>query len=253
MRAVLTYHSIDDSGSPVSLPTRAFAEHVGWFASGRVRVLALDQIAAHPDGADDAVAITFDDGFLSAGPAIEELLSKGLSATVFVVSGHVGGTNSWGGSRYRDVPTLPLLGWRDLERLVARGASIGAHTRSHPNLRKLSSSALDEELLGCQDDLHKRLGVRSLHVAYPYGHVDDRVSVAAARCFRWGYTTDFRFMSAADKAFRLPRLDMYYFGAPGALESWGSRSFLRRVAWIAGRRALRTRVFGRRRRPAASS
>ena len=29
---------------------------------------------------------------------------------------------------------MPLLGWSDLERLVARGVSIGAHTRTHSSL-----------------------------------------------------------------------------------------------------------------------
>jgi peptidoglycan/xylan/chitin deacetylase (PgdA/CDA1 family) len=251
VKAILTYHSIDDGGSPISLAPRAFEEHLAWLASGRVRVLPLDRIAAHPDAGDDAVAVTFDDGFVNAREPVERLLAQGLPVTMFVVSGHVGGTNAWGGHRRRGIPTLPLLGWPDLEHLVLRGATVAPHTRSHPDLTRVSSSALDDELLGCLDDLHARLGARSAHVAYPYGHVNDRVSTAAARHFHWGHATDFRALTHADDPLRLPRLDMYYFNAPGALESWGSRGFLRRVAWIRARRALRARVFGGRLRRAS--
>ena len=45
MRAVLTYHSIDDSGSPISVRRDAFQRHVKWLASGQVAV-APDLAAA---------------------------------------------------------------------------------------------------------------------------------------------------------------------------------------------------------------
>ena len=42
MRAILTYHSIDESGSPISVDPDAFRRHVRWLASGRVRVTTPD-------------------------------------------------------------------------------------------------------------------------------------------------------------------------------------------------------------------
>lgn len=244
MKATLTYHSIEDSGSPISVSPRVFEAHLRWLVSARVRVLSLDQIASHPDDAEDAVAVTFDDGFLNVRGAVESLLARGLPATVFVVSGHVGGTNRWGGGAHPGIPTLPLLDWTDLERLVARGVAIEAHTRSHPALTGASSGTLDDELLGGLEDLEKRLDVHSTHVAYPYGDVDDAVAARAARYFRFGHTTDFRALRGADEPIRLPRLDMYYFQAPGALEAWGSPAFKRRIAWCRARRMIRARLLG---------
>lgn len=244
MKATLTYHSIEDSGSPISVSPSVFAAHLRWLVSGRVRVLSLDELASHSDDAEDAVAVTFDDGFLNVRGAVESLLEHGLPATVFVVSGHVGGTNLWGTCGHSITPTLPLLDWTALEHLVARGATVEAHTRSHRSLTTLSSDALDDELLGSLEDLEARLGVRSAHVAYPYGDVNDAVAARAARCFRFGHTTAFRVLQRADELLRLPRLDMYYFQARGALEAWGSPAFKRRIAWYRARRMIRARLLG---------
>ena len=38
MRAILTYHSIDDSGSPISIAPADFRRHLDWLTSGRVPV-----------------------------------------------------------------------------------------------------------------------------------------------------------------------------------------------------------------------
>ena len=90
MRAVLTYHSIDDSGSSISVRPDAFERHVRWLASGRVQVMALDDLArSHSDA--PAVALTFDDGFENFATHAAPLLRvHGFPATVFVVTDRVG-------------------------------------------------------------------------------------------------------------------------------------------------------------------
>jgi peptidoglycan/xylan/chitin deacetylase (PgdA/CDA1 family) len=244
MKATLTYHSIDDTPSPISLSPETFAAHLQWLTSGRVRVLSLDDLVAHPIDGPDAVAVTFDDGFLNTRQPIEALVASGIPVTLFIVSGHVGGTNEWSSHGHAHIPQLPLLGWDDIARLASRGAAIGAHTRSHTDLRKVSSDTLNDELAGCRDELQARLDVGVNHVAYPYGELDDTVAACASRHFRWGHTTELRALQSAEDPLRLPRLDMYYFSAAGALESWGTTSFSRRLVWYRTRRALRTRIMG---------
>jgi peptidoglycan/xylan/chitin deacetylase (PgdA/CDA1 family) len=240
VKATLTYHSIDDSGSAISLGRQAFRAHLRWLTSGRVRVLSLDDLVAHPDTGDPAVAVTFDDGFLNVHDGVEELLKNRVPVTLFLVSGHVGRSNAWNGGRADPgIPVLPLLDWPDLERLVAHGASIAPHTRRHPHLTRISTQAFDDELGGCLDDLRARLGPASAHLAYPYGDVNAAVAARAARYVRFGHTTHFDFLKADDAPLLLPRLDMYYFQAPGSIEAWGSPRFLRRVAWCRLRRAAR--------------
>jgi peptidoglycan/xylan/chitin deacetylase (PgdA/CDA1 family) len=239
VKATLTYHSIDESGSPISLSPTAFEAHAQWLASGDVKVLSLDALMAHPVDGEDAVAVTFDDGFLSTRGPVEQLLGAGVPATLFIVSGHVGTTNAWNGRAQTGIPVLPLMSWDHVEYLVARGATIGAHTRTHRVLTKLPSGVLEAELVGSWEDLHGKLGVRAVHIAYPFGAINPEVTRRAAGYFRWGHTTDFRVMAGDDEPMEQPRLDMYYFSDPGALASWGTPAFMRRVAWCRARRRLR--------------
>jgi peptidoglycan/xylan/chitin deacetylase (PgdA/CDA1 family) len=240
MKAILTYHSIDDSGSPISLPPDTFERHARWLCERHVTVLDLDALSMHPGDGGDAVAVTFDDGYLNSKQAVARLLAAGLPVTLFAVSRRVGMTNAWGGRDQTGIPTLPLLSWDDLEQLASARATIAAHTRHHPRLTTLTTDALDEELLGSRQDLQARLGTAPTHFAYPFGDVDDRVASRAGQYFTQALTTEHRRLSSSDDPLRLPRLDMYYFRQPGTLEAWGTPRFNRWVTWCRRKRAVRS-------------
>lgn len=226
MRVILTYHSIDRSGSPISVPPEAFDRHVRWLATSGVRVVPLAEL---PATEGDAVALTFDDGFTSvAQEAAPRLADHGLPATVFVVSGHAGGTNAWdrpvAGARPA-VPEMPLLDWEQLGRLGDRGLTVAAHTRSHPRLSGLSAAAATDEILGGADEIERRLGIRPSTFAYPYGDVSATAADVARARFTCAVTTDMRALRPAEDPARLPRLDAWYFRNPARLEAWGSAGF----------------------------
>jgi peptidoglycan/xylan/chitin deacetylase (PgdA/CDA1 family) len=237
MRAVLTYHSIDDSASPISVSPAVFNSHVAWLSKGGVRVVRLDQLAAAPDDERGSVAITFDDAFANIDGPVHTLRERGLPVTVFVVTAHVGRTNAWGGRIDARVPDLPLLDWDALAALRDVGASIGAHSRTHPALSRLSNVALDDELGGCREDLRRELGSRADDFAYPYGDVNDHVAYASSKYYRRAYSTVLDATRDSDDPMRIPRLDMYYWRTPGAVERWGQRAFARRLAWCRATRA----------------
>jgi peptidoglycan/xylan/chitin deacetylase (PgdA/CDA1 family) len=240
MRAVLTYHSLDDSGSPISVPPAVFRQHVRWMLESGVRVLPLaDLLVLDCEDPASAVSITFDDAFMNFTEAAAPLLEARLPVTLFVVTGHVGGSNRWGGRTEPGIPTLPLLGWAQLERLVAQGVSIGAHTRRHARLTTLPSAAVEDELDGCLQDLRTRLGVPVDHFAYPYGAADKRVATIAGARFQAAMTTRFAPLSRPDAPMWTPRFDMYYFRRAGTLERWATPRFRRRVWSVQLRRQLR--------------
>jgi peptidoglycan/xylan/chitin deacetylase (PgdA/CDA1 family) len=231
MRAILTYHSIDSSGSPISLSEDTFRAHVRFFGSGRVAVVPLADLLSMPDE-KDALAITFDDGFLNFASTAMPLLSHlGFPATVFVVSDAVGATNAWGGTPASGIPTLPLMSWSDLERVRDAGFEIGAHTRNHPNLTGLSLAQADDEISGCVDRIFSELGERPRRFAYPYGDVNDAVAALARQTFEHSVTTELDLLGPDDDSALLPRLDAYYFQRSGTIEAWGTTAFRRRV-WI---------------------
>jgi peptidoglycan/xylan/chitin deacetylase (PgdA/CDA1 family) len=246
MRAILTYHSIDDSGSVLSVDPATFRSHVAWLASGRVRVLSLAEIAEHCTPTDrphsdteedgvDAVALTFDDGFESfATHAWPALRDHGLPASVFVVTDRVGGVNTW---EPRDgLLRRPLMDWRTLARLQSEGADIGSHSRTHENLTVLDDERLRAEVAGSSERIRTELGETPSAFAYPDGRFDARVMAVVASHYRCACTTDMHAFRSEDVVYALPRLDSYYLRRPGAIEAWGSARF---AAWLRLRAAAR--------------
>ncbi len=225
MKAILTYHSIDDSGSVISVGPAAFRRHADWLARSGVAVVGLDALMAAPG---PAAALTFDDAFANfateAWPVLESL---GLRATLFVPTAHAGGRNVWeeGGTR----PVLPLLGWDALGRLAERGVVLGAHGDRHVDLRRTSDAELERELEVPAERIRSETGCRATTFAYPFGGVDDRVAAATARRYDLAVTTEFACVGPASEPGRLPRLDAWYFRAPGRLEHYGTRRFERFV------------------------
>ena len=249
MRAILTYHSIDASGSPISLHPETFARHVQWLSSGRVRVLPLADLISLPDGdGHHAVALTFDDGFANFTTAAwPHLRDRGLPATIFVVTGHVGGFNKWGGYATAGIPTLPLATWDTLARCMEEGVEIAAHTRTHAHLPSLEPGQVADEIGSSVHDIQARLGCRPRSFAYPYGAVTPAVAAAAGSVCSWACTTDYQPLRPDADPRRLPRLDAYYFQDAGCFRGWGSGWFRARVAFRHRLRTARALAGGHRR------
>lgn len=242
MRAILTYHSLDDSGSPISVSPVAFREHCEELARGSIRVLTLDALLRAPV-AEQAVALTFDDGFTNFLEHAAPLLNAhAFPYTMFIATRHVGGRNNWGGRTQAGIPDLPLLSWDKLATLARDGMEIGAHTRTHPDLTRCDASRLADELQGGVNDTEKYLGVRPSAFAYPYGAYNSTVRSAAQNIFAYSCTTRMGILGARDDVAALPRVDMYYLRAPGALKSFGDASFAATVWARAQARRLRTLV-----------
>lgn len=247
-RAVLTYHSIDDSGSPISIAPAAFERHVAWLASGEVSVEPLPALLAGGAVTADGrhrVALTFDDAFANfTTTAWPRLRDHGLPVTVYVVTGHVGGTNRWGDREVPGIPVLPLASWEALARCLDEGAELGAHSHTHPSLPALAPAAICDELETCLAGLTSRLGRRPVTFAYPYGHLSETVVDQVAPRFQAACTTEHRPVTTRDSMHRLPRLDMYYFQAPEGLAGWGSLSWRTRIAVRRTARRVRRTLAG---------
>ena len=245
MRAILTYHSIDPSGSPISVDEAAFRAHVAFLASGAVRVVPLATITS-PAAPHNGVALTFDDGFRNFAQVAWPLLrDRGLPVTVFIVSGQAGGTNAWGGRASPAVPTLDLMTWDEIGRVASEGATLGAHSRTHPDLRRLTRERVTDEIAGSVEDIASRTGARPESFAYPFGGVTPDVESAAAPVVSQAVTTELRGLHGHEHLLRLPRLDAFYLRDAGRIEQWGSPAWQRRLALRGVLRRARSLVTGR--------
>jgi peptidoglycan/xylan/chitin deacetylase (PgdA/CDA1 family) len=125
-----------------------------------------------------SVVLTFDDGCRCfRDHALPELATRGMTATLFSVSGALGGTNRWdeaAGERREE-----LLDAGELRQLAAAGIEIGSHGREHLDVARLPDAAQRDEIAGSKADLEAVLGVPVRTFCYPYGRLDARAAGVA--------------------------------------------------------------------------
>jgi peptidoglycan/xylan/chitin deacetylase (PgdA/CDA1 family) len=216
-RSILTYHSLDDTGSVISISPGLFRAQMEWLAASQARVVPLAEIRSTPG----AVALTFDDGFHNFYEhALPVLVEHRFPATVFVVSGHCGASNRWlqtvGG-----VPRLELMTWSELEAAAAAGVTLGSHTATHPHLSRLEATALERELVSSRAAIEDRTGRLVDTFAYPYGDVNKQVRHAVGRHFRLACGTSLAYVSPDSDVLELPRVDVYYVRSQRWFEALG--------------------------------
>lgn len=211
MRAVLTFHGVDASGSLLSVaPATLRSLLAGIRASGHEIVPARELLASE---APNRVALTFDDGFASVVEnALPILRDAGATATLFLTTGHVGGHNNWAGQP-QWAPKFAMASWAQIGELAAAGWEIQNNSVRHLDLRTLGDTELADELHGAADAIEQRVGKRPDQLAYPYGAFDARVQRIASTQHAACFTTELAALgdrSASDLARGVPRLDTYY-------------------------------------------
>jgi peptidoglycan/xylan/chitin deacetylase (PgdA/CDA1 family) len=246
---VLAYHNVVPEGHKtcgdlsLHLSQESFAAQLDTLVR-RHEVVPLCELLETPGGAGGGarVAITFDDAYRGAVTAgVEELAKRGLPATVFVAPDFVGGASFW----WDVLPNIPreraldefrgrnaaVRDWAREERLdetsvndhgtaaseeelrtalAQGGITLGSHSWSHPNLARLDSDELMEELVRPLRWLQERFTDIIPWLSYPYGLASPRVERAAASA---GYEAALRiaggwFPRRPDNLFGLPRLNI---------------------------------------------
>jgi peptidoglycan/xylan/chitin deacetylase (PgdA/CDA1 family) len=210
----MTYHSLDESGSVVSVSPAVFEAQMAGLAEAGLQVLSLRQALDHRRGTGDwpesSAVLTFDDGFANLYEhGLPVLLRHGFGATVFPIANHLGGINDWD----PPVPGLgcqTMLSWDQLLELAGHGVEVGAHTLSHADLLDLAPEALEREIVGSAEALATRLGEPVQAFSYPCGRVGEPAVAIVRRAFRAACTTVHGRASGEPLAL-LPRVEMYYY------------------------------------------
>jgi peptidoglycan/xylan/chitin deacetylase (PgdA/CDA1 family) len=222
------YHSLDASGSVVSVAPADFADQMACLADMGFRGISLRDAVAHRDASgrwpDHSVVLTFDDGYASVhehGLAI--LARRNFSATMFVVSGFVGGRNNWA-SPPAGLGIRATVTWEQVAEMAAAGVDIGAHTRTHPDLRRLCEAEVEHEMATSRAEIESHMPHRVESFAYPFGGIDAVASRVAARHFRAACTTVLQ-RATHEPLHLLPRVDMYYLRSLANLQRLVSGTF----------------------------
>ncbi|MEV0391015.1 polysaccharide deacetylase family protein [Nonomuraea sp. NPDC050643] len=188
MPLVLMYHSVeryDRDPFRVTVSPDRFAWQLGWLARhGLTGVSMRELLRAHAQGTTRGlVGLTFDDGYDDfLAEVVPLLLRYRFTATVFVVSGLLGGHNGWdaGGPRKR------LMDADGVRWAARQGMEVGSHSAGHRSLAGLSETDLRHEVVASKAELEQVLGDEVSGFCYPYGHATAR-EMTAVREAGYGY------------------------------------------------------------------
>ena len=229
---VLMYHHIGssppNSDRDLNVPAEKFDAQVRFLAKrGFVGIRPSDWLEWVRYGKPlpkKPMLLSFDDAFKDLEDHAFPVLKKhGFGGIVFVVTSCVGKANLWDEERGFDL--RPCLSLEQIQLWSSRGIDFGAHSRTHPDLTKVSESALFDELIGSRRELEEIVQHPVFTFAYPYGHYDARAAECAARVFDLSFTTDDGLSTLKTDASLLHRNMVYAWDSPLDLE------FLVRLGW----------------------
>lgn len=213
---VLMYHWVDDDlGRRLRyygvLP-RIFERQMDRLARSGRRCLSLETLRTLlADGTglpERSFVLTFDDGYTDLERTVLPVLERhGFTATVFVVTGHVGGTNAWD-AKHGDAPRS-LLGWEAIRRLDGGAFRFESHSCTHPFLTELSREAAEREIRDSKRLLEDRLGREVTTFSYPHGLFNRRLEAKVREAGYLCAATDIRGLNVRETdPFRVRRVMM---------------------------------------------
>lgn len=216
---VLMYHrvgpALNDWEARYAIGPETFSAHMQTLQRKGFQAITIDMLVSWLEGGpalpEGAILVTFDDGFRGvrdhALPVMERL---GWPFTVFLVSDLIGQDDAWTRTQNPAGVTYPLLDADEVLDMQRRGVSFHSHTRSHASLPTLGDTALADQLAGSREKLSRLLGHEVPFLAYPYGHLDERVEAATrAAGYRAAFSTQSGFNRRDVNRLRIRRIDVY--------------------------------------------
>ncbi len=178
----LMYHHVGPHRSNtrhfLTVSPECFERQIRWLArKGYSGVTPSDWLRWRREGKGlngKPILISFDDAYEDTAEfALPILRRYGFGGAVFVVTGQLGGTNTW--DEAEGCGTLQLMTAEQIQYWAGKGIEFGAHTRTHPHLPELSAAESAAEVVGSKNDLSALLGSPVVSFAYPYGEYNQAI------------------------------------------------------------------------------
>lgn len=180
---VLQYHHVSDkTPTSTSITPALFEQHLTYLENNLFQIWDLSDVRvlleANKPLPERAVAITFDDGYLSVYKTAFPMLAKRKwPFTVFI------------NSQPHDEKNSAYMSWAQLQELVKAGVTIGNHTDSHAHLIRRTThesfndfaTRREQEIDHAQRRITQELDVNNKLFAYPFGEYDQKLKAMLAK------------------------------------------------------------------------
>lgn len=218
---ILTYHAVESAGSPLCVEPALFRAHADAIVASGRRTMTVAQLAselANGGAREPAVVLTFDDAFESAvRVAVPILAERGLTATIFCVAGHLGGSSDWATGRSGGFVST-IASADQLAETASAGFEIGSHGIWHAPLTAASAETLQDEVVASRRMLSQIVGGSVETFAYPYGALPAaRGRQLVETTYVAACTTRLDSVSRRADLHLLPRIDAHYVRRPDLL------------------------------------
>lgn len=183
-----------------------FAEQLTALRAAGFVPAALDDLPTELNRGAGRFSVTLDDGYAHViENALPTLRQQNLRAIQFIVAGKLGGHNDWDVAK-GDVAER-LMDAAQIREWLAAGQSIGSHSLTHPNLRKIPRDQAREEISASRKRLEDLFSVPVRHFCYPYGSYDVAIQELVQEAgYLTASTVKHGFNAAGSDVFQLQRI-----------------------------------------------
>lgn len=179
---ILMYHKIDEVPPDARYPgnyvsPELFAQQLDALREWGYETIDFEEWLRYQSDASwrfkvRPLIITFDDGYTcfdrNAWPALRE---RGMTATVFLVAGQIGGTNAWDSAERQE----RLLDAQRIRELQREGVRFGSHSLTHVPLARVSEQEAMHELAESRTRLGELLDGAPDVFAFPFSNQNAEV------------------------------------------------------------------------------
>ena len=218
---ILMYHSIESMPKStimrsLHVPPRRFKFQMWMLKILGYRGLSIRELKPYLDGDKNGkvVGITFDDGYqnnlINAAPI---LIKYNFSATCYIVSESIGLSNKW--DLDKGITQRPLMNENEINEWLNLGMDIGAHTKTHVDLTRVSEKIAQNEINECKVELEEKFKILVTDFCYPFGRFNKLVSNITKNS---GYLTATTMLRGSTKSqsnmYQLPRIPITHHTLP---------------------------------------
>ena len=199
---VLMYHSVSNWNWEFAVRPEVFEDQINHLYDQGFSFISSKDLGAWLAKVKElppkSILVTFDDGYKDFVDNAWPILKKcDAQATLFI---HANRSSDPLGNQ------IPLLDWEDLKKLSQAGVELGDHSYSHPNLKQMNRTEVENQIETSQAVFKEQVGFKPSIMAYPEGKFN-QVLIECLKSYGYhlGFSIDRGLVYRNDDPFRLRR------------------------------------------------